>query len=82
MESAAGERAGHDPGDLQVRVRAARDGHLEVLGDQAGEVAPRGTPCSSSGAFGIEGLSGRRLDLVFHLQLPGSTYRDSPELVV
>jgi hypothetical protein len=38
----AGEHAGHDPGDLQVRVRADRDGHLEVLGDQAGEVTALG----------------------------------------
>ena len=38
----SGQHAGHDPGDLQVRVHADRDGHLEVLGDQAGQVAVLG----------------------------------------
>ena len=37
-----GQHAGHDPGDLQVRVHADRDPHVQVLGDQAGQVAVLG----------------------------------------
>jgi hypothetical protein len=35
----SGDHAGHNPGNLQMRVRADRNGHCHVLADQAGEVA-------------------------------------------